>query len=218
VLVATLAPIATRALATPVPAPTIAPPTVRASPTAPSATLVVPQVAQAAVLALASMLNIDARQVKVVATEERDFPDGCYGIPREGFSCTQVITPGVVVTLEANGKRYVYHTDPRGAAVRLNPAVSAAVPPPAATPARRTPQQAAIDALAALLKIDKGAITLVSVEEREWPNGCLGIAEPGTMCAQVITPGALVVLEAGGKRYTFHTDARGLTAKLNPAK
>ncbi len=50
---------------------------------------------------------------------------------------------------------------------------------------------------------------LVSITAREWPDSSLGCPKPGMMYTQVITPGYLVVLDAGGKQYNVHTDSGG---------
>jgi hypothetical protein len=68
--------------------------------------------------------------------------------------------------------------------------------------------------LAQRLQIDPDTIKLVSVEAVDWPDGCLGIQTPGIMCIQVITPGYLVILEADGKQYEYHTNASGDVARL----
>jgi hypothetical protein len=54
----------------------------------------------------------------------------------------------------------------------------------------------------------------VSVEEVEWPDGCLGVQRPNVACIQVITPGFRIVLEADGARYEYHTDADGSVVVL----
>ncbi len=60
------------------------------------------------------------------------------------------------------------------------------------------------------LSIQDAAISLVNVEEREWPDASLGCAKPGVMYAQVITPGYLIVLSANGKQYEYHTSTRNV--------
>lgn len=40
----------------------------------------------------------------------------------------------------------------------------------------------------------------------EWSEASLGCPQPGMLDAQVITPGFLVVLEATGEQYKYHTD------------
>jgi glucose/arabinose dehydrogenase len=59
--------------------------------------------------------------------------------------------------------------------------------------------------LAQRLNQDGAAIAVVSSEAVEWPDASLGCPQPGLMYVQVVTPGYLVVLEAEGKRYEYHT-------------
>lgn len=68
---------------------------------------------------------------------------------------------------------------------------------------------AAEQKLAEELSIPVEEIVLVSYERVEWADACLEFAEADEMCAQVITPGWRVVLEAGGQQYEFHTDLQG---------
>jgi hypothetical protein len=68
--------------------------------------------------------------------------------------------------------------------------------------------------LAERLNIDPSVITVVSVEAVDWPDGCLGVQTPGVMCTMVITPGYLVILEANGKQYEYHTNASGDVVRL----
>lgn len=90
--------------------------------------------------------------------------------------------------------------------------VSTATSTPVRTPDATPPPdeaQAAADAaqqdLAARLEVPADQIRLVSVEAVEWPDTSLGCPEPGMNYAQVIVPGYLIVLEAGGKQYEYHT-------------
>lgn len=57
--------------------------------------------------------------------------------------------------------------------------------------------------------IGASALRVVSAEAVQWPDACLGTAVPGQLCAQVITPGYRLILEAQGTRfqYVYHTDA-----------
>jgi hypothetical protein len=68
--------------------------------------------------------------------------------------------------------------------------------------------------LAQRLKIDIDTIKLVSVEQIDWPDACMGIQQPGVMCAQVITSGYKVVLEANGQQYEYHTNETGSVVRL----
>lgn len=64
--------------------------------------------------ALAKQLRIEPSAATVVGVEEVQWPDGCLGVRMPDVLCIQVIVPGYRITLEANGKRYVYHTDQTG--------------------------------------------------------------------------------------------------------
>ncbi|MBI5284919.1 MAG: hypothetical protein HY874_07465 [Chloroflexi bacterium] len=51
--------------------------------------------------------------------------------------------------------------------------------------------------------------SLATVEQVDWPDACLGVAEPNQVCAQVITPGYRVVVERSGGRIEYHTSRVG---------
>lgn len=60
--------------------------------------------------------------------------------------------------------------------------------------------------LASRLGVSAESISVVRVEEVEWPDTSLGCPEPGKMYAQVITPGYRIILEAAEKEYEYHAD------------
>ncbi len=80
------------------------------------------------------------------------------------------------------------------------------LPPEAATKAER--------ALSGELDVPPEEVQIVSYERQEWPTACLGLQEANEVCAQVITPGWLVTLEAQGKTYVYHTDEDGDIMRL----
>lgn len=71
-------------------------------------------------------------------------------------------------------------------------------------------QQVLADELAATT----ADIQVVSTEQVEWPNACLGLAQEGEMCAEVITPGFLVTLEVNGEQYQVRTDETGGNVRI----
>jgi hypothetical protein len=73
--------------------------------------------ADAAVSALAKNLGLDPSQIKVVSTEAVEWPDSCLGVSVEGIMCSQVVTSGYKIILEANGKQVEYHTNQDGSSV-----------------------------------------------------------------------------------------------------
>lgn len=69
-----------------------------------------------------------------------------------------------------------------------------------------TAVKAAVTDLAQQQAIDPATITVVSVEPMEWSDASLGCPQEGFMYAQVITPGFLVVLQAQGNTFEYHTN------------
>lgn len=89
-------------------------------------------------------------------------------------------------------------------------------PTPTQIPMDLTPaQRAAIAALSANLGLPPDKITLVSSEAVDWPDGCLGVYEEGLVCAEVITPGSRVILEANGKQVEYRMNEDG--TQIRPA-
>ena len=67
----------------------------------------------------------------------------------------------------------------------------------------------ALEELSQETAIPAEEVAVVSYKQVEWPTACLGFSEPGEMCAQVITPGWLIVLKVQGENFEFHTDQDG---------
>lgn len=62
----------------------------------------------------------------------------------------------------------------------------------------------ATDLLAADRGINRDTITVVEVEEVQWPNGSLGCPKPDFIYTQAVVPGIRVILEAAGETYSYH--------------
>ena len=150
----------------------------------------------AAIQSLASTLGLPTDQIKLISVEAVEWPDGCLGVSRPDVLCLQVITPGYLVVLEANGQQYEYHTNQDGSIV-ISTAEGALL---------SEPQTAAVSTLAHALNVKLADVKVISSTPVEWPDACLGMAQPGVLCAQVITPGYKIVLEANGRQYEYRTN------------
>jgi hypothetical protein len=69
--------------------------------------------------------------------------------------------------------------------------------------------QAARVRLGIALGINPARFNLRGVEAVQWPDTCLGIPQPGIVCAPVIVPGYRIILGYSGQRYEVHTDQLG---------
>jgi len=50
---------------------------------------------------------------------------------------------------------------------------------------------------------------ILSIDSMMWMNSCLNMAEPDEVCAEVLTPGYLVVAGKGGQSWEYHTNQDG---------
>ena len=69
-------------------------------------------------------------------------------------------------------------------------------------------KQQAVQALAAHLQISESQITVSRIEPHTWPDASMGCGKPGTLAAQVITQGHIVLLAAQDKNYRVHVSGR----------
>jgi hypothetical protein len=60
--------------------------------------------------------------------------------------------------------------------------------------------------LAKRLNISVDEIELVSSEAVTWTDACMGIHQAGVACADVMTPGYLILLSAQNTNYEYHAD------------
>ena len=95
-----------------------------------------------------------------------------------------------------------------------NPPTDQPTQEPTSEPGSVSVPESAKAAIAAQLNLNPDAVTIISAEKVEWPDGCLGVYIEGMACIQVITPGYNVVAEIEGNRYEYHTDETGANVVL----
>ena len=159
----------------------------------------------AALTHLSATLNLPPGQITLVSTESVTWPDGCLGVQREGAMCTQALVNGYKIILDAGGKEYELHTNQDGSAIAL---VSNIVKD-------LSIEKALVAQLAGNLGLNEADITVVSSQEFEFTDACLGVVMQDVMCAEVITPGRIVTLEADGVQYEYHASEDG--SHIQPA-
>lgn len=161
---------------------------------------------------LAERLGVAAAELVLVSSDEMEWPDACLGSAAADEMCAQVVTPGWLVVLRAPGAELLYEvrTDETGSIVRMQQTVDGGQELPVAALRAR-------EELAAELGIGLEMVEVVSFTEEEWPDSCLGLPEDGELCAQVITLGWRVELEAEGQRYEARTTAEGDVVRIGDA-
>jgi len=72
-------------------------------------------------------------------------------------------------------------------------------------PAAAGPIAFAMEDLATRLNVASDAITVVRVEEVDWPDGSLGCPQPGMRYKQMLVNGSFIQLSVGGQLYNYHS-------------
>ncbi|MGI8475345.1 MAG: hypothetical protein ACR2OO_03095 [Thermomicrobiales bacterium] len=171
---------------------------------APEPVPIVPGTPIASPESLPNCAPVSGDGAKIAVLEARSLPDGRIAARVSDGGHGGAITI-VLFTRQADLWR-IDETHPEA-----SPAASP-TPSPAATPVVDLPQairDAVTAAAATALGVDPAAVVIVRAEAKEWPDSSLGCPKPGGFYAQVITPGRLVVVEAGGRRFAYHTDEVG---------
>lgn len=154
---------------------------------------------RAAIASLSETLGLPADQITLVSTEAVTWRDGCLGVTRIGEFCTQAEVPGFKIVLQADVKVYEFHTNRDGSVVL----------PAIAEQASVAVEEMVIKQLASNLGLNESDISVLSDAAIEFGDACLGVAMQDVLCAQVITPGRIIVLEANGFQYEYHTSVDG---------
>jgi hypothetical protein len=116
---------------------------------------------------------------------------------------TKKLTVVLVVTLTL-----VLSACASGQALPANPTIS-----PSELPAAI---QAAINQLSSATGVSVQDVQILSTEQVDWPDACLGLPKAGESCAQVVTPGFRVNLQVNGQKYEFRTDKEGKIVRQVP--
>ena len=85
---------------------------------------------------LAQRALVRRESITVLEAAQREWPDGSLGCATPGMNYMQMVTPGYLVRLQANGQSYSYHSDLKGRFVLCDGGVPA---PPAKRPASDKP-------------------------------------------------------------------------------
>jgi hypothetical protein len=161
---------------------------------------------QAAVTVLSQSLNLPPELITVISTEAVEWPDGCLGIQRADVMCTQAIVPGYRIILQAKGVLYEVRTDENGGQAALAGDVLTG---------GDSVEEILAKQLAANLGLEANEISVFLSSGTEFSDACLGVEMKDVLCAQMIVPGRIVVLEADGVQYTYHVSNDG--TRIQPA-
>ncbi|MBN1656770.1 MAG: hypothetical protein JXA93_00135 [Anaerolineae bacterium] len=151
---------------------------------------------------LSQRLDVAMEGIAVQAVEAVQWRDSSLGCPKPGMNYLQVITPGYLIRLEAKGEVYEYHTSQSNVVYCENPETEAE-----GNVINQLIAAARAD-LASVTGMAEGKIEVIETEYVEWRDSSLGCPKAGQSYLQVITPGYLIRLRAGGEEYEYHTSMK----------
>lgn len=93
---------------------------------------------------LSRRTGIPTKQLRLVGTSAKTWPDGCLGLASSGEMCTQMMVPGWRVEFAKGKQRWVYRTNRDGRISRLENAATRSSQLPAPTPDSNSLQPAKI--------------------------------------------------------------------------
>jgi len=169
--------------------------------------------------ALAQRGGLEAEAIEVAGAAPRQWSDASLGCPEKGKLYAQMLTRGYRVLLRVGKTVHVVHVAGAHAVVCGSPLAAAEVQPEPAEEAREAvspepeaPAQKALvsqarEDLARRLSVTPGDVSLVKFKEVVWPDRGFGCPRPGVVHPQVPQDGVLIVLQAAGRRYNYHSGA-----------
>lgn len=164
-------------------------------------------VANAVLEDLSRKVGIPAGELKIIKYSRETWSDGCLGLGTLVEQCLQAQVEGWRVTLSNGRFSWVYRTDLKGLVLRLENQIATNLPPAVG--------DAVLQAASKESGLPVSELRIVGAEQRSWPDGCLGLAPPGTLCTAVIVDGWLVTVEAGQQRLVYRTNADGSQITLD---
>ncbi len=142
---------------------------------------------------LADELGIPADHIMIAEVDSATWQDTCLELPAAGESCQPAQIDGFLIVFKTATQEYTYHTDTLDAF-------------------RRVPQaqwsQAALQSrqlLAGLLGFSPDSVEIVSEQPVKFADTCLDIHIAEIACAQILTAGTAVTLQAGENTYIFNS-------------
>ena len=74
--------------------------------------------------------------------------------------------------------------------------------------------QAVLDDAAKRLNVPTQELRIVQAKQRDWPDGCLGLASPDTFCTQIVVSGWQVMVQGGQQSFVYRTNDSGSLVKV----
>jgi hypothetical protein len=89
-----------------------------------------------------------------------------------------------------------------------NPALAEALPPAVALNVQNFISES--------MGVPAESLQIENIEKKDWPNGCLGLAQGDEACVEAITPGWLLTFNINDQEYRYRVDETGTVIRQEP--
>jgi len=93
-------------------------------------------------------------------------------------------------------------------ATQVNPGLKNALPPDVALNVQNQISQT--------LGVAVENIKITQVQQKDWPNACLGLPQGNEACAELVTPGWLLTFNINSQEYKYRVDKTGTVIRQEP--
>ncbi len=167
-------------------------------------------VAEAVRQDLAQQVGITPEKLTITGSSLQTWPDSCLGLAQSGEICAQVLVEGWRVFLSDGQQVWVYRTDTQGKTLRLEPNPNLSQLPTSVA-------NAVFQDAAERTKLPHSMLRILEVQPQTWPDGCLGLSEPGVFCTLALVPGWKVMVASGQQRWVYRSNQSGSVIRFDYA-
>ncbi|WP_413161924.1 hypothetical protein ACL6C3_24395 [Capilliphycus salinus ALCB114379] len=165
-------------------------------------------VAEAVRQELSQQTGVSPEKLTITDVERQTWPNTCLGLAQSDELCGQMLVEGWRVVVSNGRQSWVYRTDLNGRVIRLETNQSVSNLP--VSVANTVFQDAANRS-----GLPHSALRIVEAQSETWPDGCLGLGEPGTLCTLALVPGWQVKIVSGRERWVYRTNESGSLLRLD---
>ena len=158
--------------------------------------------------ALSRKVDLTGMEISHKRVQATEWPSSALGCPEPGTSYLDMIVPGFLVSLSADGKPYTVHVG-GGRAVVCDRIMEELEARRAKGQAVMNVYQAARVDLAGRLKIDPAEVKVTSMKSETWEDSSMGCPAEGREYEQGAVEGFVINLECRGRKYEYRTDKAG---------
>ncbi|MFM6361210.1 MAG: hypothetical protein ACKPE9_12730 [Planktothrix sp.] len=159
---------------------------------------------------IAKQLDVAVTDLKIVEARQQTWPDTCLGLADTEEVCGQMLVQGWRVVVSDGQKTWVYRTDAQGRNIRLESQTHSFKVPSSVL-------DAVFEDIRQQSGLSRSQLSLEAVEEQLWPDGCLGLTEPGMFCTQSLVAGWRIIIDHQHQRWVYRTNQTGSNFKLDQA-